>query len=67
MSKSRFPKRIVLGTGFPWAPGREPFLTVGLCRRKVGVNLITLHFPKALWQKRIPPYRLVLERVEEKP
>ena len=64
---SQFPDRVVLAVGFPWATGTgnkaNPYQSVMMLRWRVGVTPKRIAFPRALWSKTLPQYRLVLERV----
>lgn len=66
--KDKFPDRIVLGEGYPWAFGtgtdNNPHDTICLNKDSSIGNPIPLNFPKFLWKKTLPKYRLVLERVD---
>ncbi len=65
----KFPDRIVLAVGFPWATGTgskiEPYQSVMMLRSRfgIGTDAKRLAFPKVLWARSLPQYRLVLERV----
>ena len=63
MSKKIFKKRYILGEGYPWAYGKEPYKNIGLVKNSQGVDSINLVFPSELWKDNLPKYRLVLERV----
>lgn len=65
MADDKFPARIVLGEGHPWALGVERYKEVCLNKEPIGVEKVTLDFPEVLWSKEVPRYRLVLERVQE--
>jgi|GEM_PF-5546138 len=64
---SQFPDRVLLAVGFPWATGTgkkaDPYRSVMMLRGRVGVSPKRLAFPRVLWSKTLPQYRLVLERV----
>lgn len=66
--KNPFPDRVVLGEGFPWATGlgteADPYDTVALIKGRIGYRPIQLDFPKTLWSRKVPQYRLVLEKVK---
>ena len=61
----KFPGRIVLGEGYPWAYGLGPYREVGLNEVPVGVQPMSLRWPKELWSKEVPQYRLILERIDD--
>lgn len=61
---SDFPKRVVLGEGYPWLYGLGPYREVGLNKAPMGVDPISLMWHLVLWRKDVPQYRLVLELVE---
>jgi hypothetical protein len=61
---SPFKTRYVLGQGFPWVIGLNPYTSIGLTANKVGVQYRPLTFANELWRKDVPKYRLVLERVQ---
>lgn len=42
MKKTKFKKRYVLGTGYPWAIGTHDYETMGLVEERVGVKYVTL-------------------------
>ena len=66
MSKARFADRYVLGEGYPWGYGPlERETAVGVNKYPLGVDAVGLKYPPALYNKELPKYRLVLERVEE--
>lgn len=65
----KFPNRIVLGCGYPWAIGSagssmgDTVTTlVGMCDAPTEVNLQGMVFPEILWCQHVPQYRLVLEK-----
>jgi len=62
---SPFGNRYVLGTGFPWANGTSPYLMIGVTLNRIGIQHRPLDFPKELWMKNVPQYRLVLEKVHK--
>jgi len=62
---TKFKKRYVLGTGYPWAIGTETYKNIALARETFGVDFVPINFPTELWSKDLPQYRLVLERVEK--
>ncbi len=64
MKKSVFKNKYVLGEGYPWAMGINSHFEISLKELPIGGLMIPLIFPKELWSKDIPKYRLVLERVE---
>ena len=65
MKRIKFKKRYVLGTGYPWAMGLDPYLTIAVNKNNMGVEPFELNFPKELWSTKLPKYRLVLERVDK--
>jgi len=62
----KFKDRYVLGTGYPWAMGLgKPYVEIAMLKGKLlGFGFKPLKFPEILWNKDLPKYRLVLERVE---
>lgn len=64
---SQFPDRVVLAVGFPWAMGmgkkNDPYSGIMMLKDRMGVSPKLIAFPKLLWSRDIPKYRLVLERV----
>lgn len=65
--KKHFPRRIVLGKGYPWANGVHPgHFEIVLRHSAVGGMNLALNFPKELWSPDVPKYRLVLERMNRK-
>ena len=63
--KPKFPDRVELGVGYPWAYGIEPYKAIGICKDRVGSDFEELVWPSELWLDSVPQYRLVLEKVEE--
>jgi len=63
MKKTTFKKRYVLGAGYPWANGTDPYFEVVLYPDQIVGKRIPLKFPSELWSLDVPKYRLVLERV----
>ncbi len=68
--KPKFPKRVVLGTGYPFIVQKEDD---GFVDRAVGLRIdswsgsyLDLHVPTCVTSDKAPPYRLVLERVDGK-
>jgi hypothetical protein len=60
-----FKDRYVLGVGYPWAFGEEPYQQIGINIDPEGINSVILQFPNELWDSRLPKYRLVLEKISE--
>ncbi len=65
MKKSKFPSRILLATGYPWANGVGPYYEITMRKGPKSSLNEALRFPKALWSENVPKYRLVLERVDK--
>jgi hypothetical protein len=63
--KTKFPKRIVLGEGYPWAYGIKDYTQIGLNKKPCGVEPIILDFNAILWNDTLLKYRLVLEIINE--
>jgi len=61
-----FGERYVLGEGYPWAIGTGPYEEVALCKSPEGTDFLWLSWPKELWSRDLPRYRLVLELVQGK-
>ncbi len=61
----QFKDKYVLGEGYPWANGTEDYKEITLKNVALAGLNIVLNFPEELWSKKVPKYRLVLERVEE--
>lgn len=62
---TKFPERIELGEGFPWAMGVGPdYTSVALGLSNMGFSPVVLNFPRELWARELPKYRLVLEKIE---
>ena len=65
--KKEFPKRVVLAEGHPWAHGLgkadDPYSAVSVRDTPVGGQDQVVQWPKELWDRNVPKYRLVLERV----
>ncbi len=64
MANVKFPERIILGIGYPWAYGVGPYFEIGLNSFNTGVLPKKLKWPKELWHKDLPKYRLVLEKIK---
>ena len=62
-----FPDRVVLGEGHPWTTGlgnkQAPYYSIMVLKKPAGFTPKKLAFPKALWNRGVPKYRLVLEKV----
>lgn len=65
MDENRFLDRYVLGEGFPWEMGIDEHVAVALSETALGFSPLKIDFPKELWNKSLPKYRLVLERIDE--
>jgi hypothetical protein len=67
--KKKFPKRYVVGEGFPWATGMgrvdAPYDSLKICSEPLGARFMALRFPIELWQADMPRYRVVLERLDD--
>jgi len=63
MKKPQFKKRYVLGIGYPWALGLNDHVLIRMNQENTGQSPQILKWPKELWHKELPKYRLVLERV----
>lgn len=64
MAKDKFKDRYVLGEGHPWAMGLEPYYEINLHDGPYASDKrIPLKFPRELWSRDLPKYRLVLERL----
>lgn len=61
----KFLKKYVLGEGYPWAMGTAEHKEIALSEQAFGFHPVVLLFPKELWDKQLPRYRLVLERIDE--
>jgi hypothetical protein len=61
---AKFPKRVVLATGYPWANGVSPYYEVCVREQALGGGNLQMKWPEVLWDPRLPKYRLVLERVK---
>lgn len=64
MKKPKFKRKYTLGEGHPWAYGIGPYYEIGMNEYPVGIRRKELEWPKELWSKECPKYRLVLERVK---
>ena len=66
MTKIKFKKRYILGTGYPWimGAGHAP-KDFCLSTRPIGLDKVMLDWPDELWNRDLPQYRLVLERVKK--
>lgn len=63
--KNKFKDKYVLGVGYPWIYGYENYIQVGINKNAMGCIPIELNIPKELWNKDVPKYKLVLERIKE--
>ncbi len=61
----KFRKKYILGEGYPWAMGTNEHKEIALSEQAFGFSPVILSFPKELWDKSLPRYRLVLERIDE--
>ncbi len=60
----KFPSRIILGEGYPWADGIKPsYFEIALMENPLISQRLPMKWPKALWQPDLPKYRLVLEKI----
>ena len=65
-SKRPKKRRVVLGTGYPWAMGVGPeYFELRLHKNAVGVVPIPIRWPKKWWLKTVPRIRLVAEILED--
>jgi hypothetical protein len=62
--KTIFKDRYVIAEGYPWAYGTKNYKEIGLNKTPVGMIPIEMDFPKELWNKDVPKYKLVLERIQ---
>jgi hypothetical protein len=67
MKKSKFPKRVVLAEGYPWALGGNPYDGIQIHDNLTEGRPVSMAFPDDLWSafEPYPRYRLVLERIPE--
>jgi len=62
----KYKRRYVLGEGYPYGYGQgPPFKQIALTERQVGLSFVPLGFPRELWDKTVPRYRIILRRVRE--
>ncbi len=59
----KFPKRVVLAEGYPWANGLSQYTEVVMRDAPHGGRNKVLAFPPLLWRADVPKYRLVLQRI----
>lgn len=68
MSKTKitpgFPERVVLAEGYPWAVGTRKYIDIRMTEGPTGMNPVWLNYPDKLWDRSVPKYRLVLERIK---
>jgi len=66
--KIKFPKRVELATGYPWAMGlgtpESPYYNIVMNETATSCKCVTLNWPVELWSRDLPKYKLVLERVD---
>ena len=65
----KFKDRYVLGEGYPLVKGlgparNDPHTELVMETEQLVGNRVPLNWPDELWDKDLPKYRLVLERVE---
>lgn len=62
-------KRYILAEGYPWACGlgkpEKPYDAIYMCPEPIGVQPMPLNWPRELWSKDLPKFRLVLERIDD--
>lgn len=68
-AKNKCKDRYVLGQGYVWGYNvKDEFVgSVALRFCTLSTKDVPLKFPRELWSKNAPEYRLVLEKVEAKP
>ncbi len=60
----KFPSKVILAEGYPWAMGCGPEYTEICMQEAVMVGKrLPLDWPQILWSKNLPKYRLVLEKI----
>ena len=62
---SKFPDRIELGVGYPWAIGVESYKEIAMLLENTSLIFLDLNFPDILWNSDVPKYKLILEKVKE--
>jgi len=64
----RYEDRYVLGEGYPLGHEQEEgsCKTISLAKELIGPTFVRLNYPIELWDKDVPEYRLVLERIKER-
>lgn len=66
---TKFKKRYVLGEGYPYVTGLGrpdcPYTDVRLWEEQKASKSIEIDWPEELWSEDLPPYRLVLELIDE--
>jgi len=62
--KKKFKDRYVLGVGYPWAYGTSNHEQIGINAFPNRNLPIVLAWPYELWERDVPKYRLILERVK---
>ena len=62
----KYPRRVVLGEGYPWMFGVAHGENTTIQLRDVGVggSPVQLAYPDCLWAEGLPRYRLILERID---
>lgn len=62
---TNFKSRYVLAEGYPWTHGTGPTHHIQMWNKSENGRLMELKLPNELYKEDCPPYRLVLERVEQ--
>ena len=64
MKREKYKNRYILAEGYPYAIGVSNYYEIRIHKEQVGCDMIALEWPEELWDKKLPKYRLVLERVK---
>ena len=60
-----FKDRYVLEEGYPWAIGIRSYKMITLRDVPIGGVDKSLKWPAELWDKNVPKYKLVLEKIDD--
>jgi hypothetical protein len=63
--KNKFKDKYVLAEGYPWTYNTYTNILIGMNKDAIGITPIELNMPNELWDKDVPKYKLVLEKIKE--
>jgi len=64
MKKMLYPRRVVLAEGYPWFFGTGPYYQMEMEVEPLKSSPVPLNVTRELWDRSVPRYRLVLERLK---